>query len=253
MTKATGSDLLFPSISSLIELWHILQCMLVLLISNLVTFVLGFLSGWLLEVRQENRKAFADLARDVYTPIRAQAFKTRGNVEAREQADTVDFGLWQSLETTGRVNEIPWDLRRELKEFFETIMPNYRSSWVTAQVAKDHLLESWDNTFGVMNVAQTRAPMQSWWPFLVQEGFISESIPRPSPSAPVRLWNRELDLSRVAKQAIAFDQFLEKCWKEAQAHPDISKYQRARNDARAAVVRLLRHLDRTLGYNKGDL
>jgi hypothetical protein len=195
-------------------------------LSHLASFALGLLSGYVLIVLQDRRRARQALSKEAYGPLHKQIHRALQQFETNQRALAIEPNFWRDLEAAGVTQGIKSSIRAELKGLYTRIFPAYDSAWHEACVrAVPALLRQWDQEYGVAP-EKLKTRQVNWWQVATDEDFLPDLLPLQDHEA---LFLH--DMVFPAWQPVTLASFIRQRKRELEELPAIRQFKARRSEA----------------------
>ena len=146
-------------------------------LSHLASFALGLLSGYLLMLVQDWRRARQALSKEAYRPLHEQIHRALRQFETSQKAVAIETNFWRNLEAAGVTRGIKSSIQAELRALYTRVFPAYDKAWQEACLrAVPALLRQWDQRFG-QPPGGVRIREVNWWQVATDEDFLPDLLP----------------------------------------------------------------------------
>jgi hypothetical protein len=195
-------------------------------LSHLASFALGLLSGYVLIVLQDRRRARQALSKEAYRPLHKQIHRALQQFETSQRALAIKPNFWRDLEAAGMTQGIKSSIQAELKGLYTRIFPDYDSAWLEACLrAVPALLRKWDQEYGVAR-GQLKIREVNWWQVATDEDFLPDLLPLQDCEALCLH-----DMVFPAWQPMPLESFIRQRKRELEELPAIRQFKARRTEA----------------------
>jgi hypothetical protein len=209
-------------------------------LSHVLTFIGGVLAKWFQGILRDHKNDQKALREQVLRPFREQIHNAIPELECEQRVTTIDLRQWDRTVASGRDRGIPDELRLALERLFKEQLPTHDKAWIAATDEVARVMEMADTNFGGKR-AGADLPLAPW------RKFITSDSPNPEligwENGPLRLWNRQLEHSKLLPVHGSRDDLLKRIWREGQMRPAIQAYRQARMSSLDTAKRCLILLD----------
>jgi hypothetical protein len=194
-------------------------------LTHILSFIGGIAAKWLQDVLHDRKSEWKGLREQVLRPIREQVHGAIPQLEHDERVTTVDLTQWDRLVASGRSREIPGRLGAALQRLYTTDLPTHDRAWLRANDEVPKVMQLADENFGGTQ-AGADLPLARWRRFLTGDKPDLEIIGWGSD--PVRIWNRQLEPTKLLPLHGLKENLLQWIWNEGEKRPTIVEFRQAR-------------------------
>lgn len=190
-------------------------------VSNIVSFVLGLVSAFLIDRYRDRKNARRELSREVYGPLHFElTTHVLENVVRHARSGCTDHS-WRQIKAKGLAKLVPLDLRQQIETFYSDTLPRYEIAWQVCHTKISEYREQWDDRYGAPPGGTNQVDI-NWFDFLISRECNLPHIDLREGDA-LRLFNYSIRSHRF-RDWMPIEQFLTERWQENTHDPAIVDY-----------------------------